>query len=85
VIKPLLDTKGYVWNGLYANRRGIGALATAENDALAAKGLLRHSDLATTTKHYVKDVPSETRLAMAAIEQRVRELQDKRQLGSVSV
>jgi len=37
---------------------GIGTPATAETkDALAAKGLLRHSNVATTTVPYVKDVP----------------------------
>jgi hypothetical protein len=30
---------------------------------MASKGLLRHTNLATTTRHYVKDVPENIRFA----------------------
>jgi len=37
-------------------------------DAMASKGLLRHTNLATTTRHYVKDVPENTLSAMNQLE-----------------
>jgi integrase len=47
------------WQGWYALRRGLGTIATKEESVLAAKGLLRHKNIATTMAHYIKDVPSE--------------------------
>jgi hypothetical protein len=35
---------------------------------MASKGLLRHTNLATTTRHYVKDVPENTQSAMNLLE-----------------
>jgi hypothetical protein len=35
---------------------------------MASKGLLRHSNLATTTRRYVKDVPENTLSAMNLLE-----------------
>jgi integrase len=70
VIRPALAKAGIKWNGWYANRRGAGTLVTAvaKDKGMAAKGPLRHSNLSTTTAHYVKDVPQETQQAMLAIE-----------------
>jgi hypothetical protein len=39
-----------------------------EADTMAAKGLLRHTSVATTQKHYIKDVPEITLQAMKKIE-----------------
>jgi integrase len=47
------------WQGWYALRRGLGTIAAKEDSVLAAKGLLRHKNIATTMAHYIKDVPSE--------------------------
>jgi integrase len=71
VIRPALSKAGIKWNGWYANRRGAGIIATAlaKDNGLAAKGLLRHSNLSTTTQYYVKGVPAETQLAMEKVEQ----------------
>ena len=50
-------------------RRGIATLVnTVEKDAMAAKGLLRHTSVITTQKHYIKEVPETTRKAMEKIE-----------------
>jgi integrase len=57
-----------VWRGWYGCRRGAATLATQLDSPLAAKGLLRHSDLATTSKHYIKDVPAETLRAVQKID-----------------
>lgn len=78
-IKPRLAAKKIKWHGYYSLRRGIGTLATADSkDALAAKGLLRHASVATTTAHYIKDVPENTRQAMQLVEQRALALIAKR-------
>ncbi|MGB8592758.1 MAG: hypothetical protein WA755_00070 [Candidatus Acidiferrales bacterium] len=47
------------WRGFYALRRGCATLAASLDSPLAAKGYLRHSNIATTMTHYVKDVPSD--------------------------
>jgi hypothetical protein len=44
-------------------------LAGLSKDPLASKGLLRHSSLATTERHYIKDVPENTLQAMNRLEQ----------------
>ena len=43
-------------------------LNSVEKDPMAAKGLLRHSSVATTQKHYIKEVPAVTLAAMQKIE-----------------
>jgi integrase len=57
------------WRGWYSLRRGVATtLAGLTRDGMASKGLLRHSNLTTTTRHYVKDVPENTLLAMNLLE-----------------
>jgi integrase len=68
VVAPALRKAGIPWHGWYALRRGIATLATSVESPLAAKGLLRHSNLATTQAHYIKDIPSETARAMEKID-----------------
>ncbi len=76
---PLLREKGIAWPTYYGLRRGIGTRITALANPLAAKGLLRHRNVATTTAHYVKDAPKETQAAMAALEQQALRLIAKRE------
>lgn len=63
VVVPTLRKKNVPWYGWYALRRGIGTLATALDSDLAAKGWLRHANIATTRQFYIKDVPPETQRA----------------------
>jgi hypothetical protein len=57
------------WHGWYSLRRGVSTVLTGvTGDALASKGLLRHTNLATTTRHYVKDVPEITVSGMNKLE-----------------
>jgi integrase len=57
------------WHGWYALRRGVATAITAlSKDSLAAKGLLRHSSISTTQRHYIKDVPATTFHAMKLLE-----------------
>jgi integrase len=68
-VRPILAAEGLKWHGWYALRRGIATLLNSvEKDAMAAKGLLRHTSVATTQKHYIKDVPEVTLQAMEKIE-----------------
>jgi integrase len=64
-----LDTSIPKWHGWYSLRRGVATtLAGLTKDGMASKGLLRHTNLATTTRHYVKDVPENTLSAMNLLE-----------------
>jgi integrase len=64
-----LDESLPKWQGWYSLRRGVATtLAGLTRDGMASKGLLRHANLSTTTRHYVKDVPENTRLAMNLLE-----------------
>lgn len=63
------DTSLPRWHGWYSLRRGVATVITAlSKDSLAAKGLLRHSSVSTTERHYIKDVPQNTIQAMKRLE-----------------
>lgn len=64
-IAPTLKTLGIEWHGYYSLRRGCGTMATeAKGDnGLAAKSLLRHKNLATTTQFYVASISAKAREA----------------------
>jgi integrase len=63
-----LDTSIPQWHGWYSLRRGVGTAVADLSNSLAAKGLLRHSSISTTKRHYIKDVPERTREAMKRLE-----------------
>lgn len=56
------------WRGFYALRRGLGTTATIVEADVAAKSLLRHSNIATTRAHYIKSVPAEAVRAVDKID-----------------
>jgi integrase len=57
-IVPTLTAKNIEWKTLYAGRRGAATILTQlTGDALAAKELLRHKNIAVTTDKYVKKIP----------------------------
>jgi integrase len=69
VVIPTLQEAGIAWHGWYALRRGVATAVTAlSTDSLAAKGLLRHSSVSTTERHYIKDAPESTLRAMKRLE-----------------
>lgn len=68
VVRPALAKAKVQWCGWYPLRRGAATLATRVESALAAKGLLRHKNIATTQAHYIKDVPAETLRAVEKID-----------------
>jgi integrase len=53
------------WHGWYALRRRLATLATSLDSQLAAKSLLRHSNVQTTQQFYIKSVPAD---ALRAVE-----------------
>jgi integrase len=79
VIRPALKAAGIIWRGYYSFRRGAGTVVTevAKDQGLAAKGLLRHANIATTQSYYIKDVPSETQQAMNGVEEKYQTLADQ--------
>lgn len=68
-VRPALQKRNIAWYGWYAMRRGIGTLATSEESSLAAKGLLRHANVATTEQFYIKDVPEDAQRAVEKIDE----------------
>jgi integrase len=69
VVVPTLKEVGIEWHGWYALRRGVAtAISALSKSSLAAKGLLRHSSVSTTERHYIKDVPESTLHAMEQLE-----------------
>jgi integrase len=69
VVAPLLAAAKLPWHGWYSLRRGVATtLRNLTKDSLAAKGLLRHSNVSTTERHYIKDVPENTLSAMVLLE-----------------
>jgi integrase len=69
VVAPLLKAIGMEWHGWYSLRRGVATtLAGLTRDGMASKGLLRHTNLSTTTRHYIHDVPENTLSAMELLE-----------------
>jgi integrase len=82
VVRGILRKANIEWHGWYALRRGIATMVhSVEKDPMAAKGLLRHSSVVTTQKHYIKDVPETTLSAMRKVEalcnDRAKSLQSK--------
>jgi len=63
-----LDESLPKWHGWYSLRRGVGTAVANLSNSLAAKGLLRHSSVSTTERHYIKDVPESTLEAMKMLE-----------------
>jgi integrase len=64
-----LDESVPQWHGWYSLRRGVATtLASLTKDGMASKGLLRHTNIATTMRYYVKDVPANTQAGMDMLE-----------------
>ena len=69
VVAPLLTAKNLEWHGWYSLFRGVATtIKGMSKDSLAARGLLRHSSVRTTDRHYIKDVPENALAAMNQLE-----------------
>ncbi len=72
-IAPTLRAKNLSWKGLYAGRRGAATILTElTGDALAAKELLRHSNIGVTQSKYVKKIPEAMLRGMKLLEAAAR-------------
>lgn len=70
ILSPILKAAEIDWYGWYALRRGASTTLTSlsRDSGMASMGLLRHSSIATTQAHYIKDVPENTLAAMERLE-----------------
>jgi integrase len=69
IIAPTVRAKKLEWKGLYAGRRGAATVLTElTGDALAAKELLRHSNIGVTQQKYVKKIPEALLRGMKLLE-----------------
>ncbi|HEX3987536.1 MAG TPA: hypothetical protein VHX13_13110 [Acidobacteriaceae bacterium] len=72
VIAPILNSQGIRFKGLYPGRRGAATILTElTGSAIAAQQLLRHQDLAVTTKNYVQMIPEALLSAVKLLEAKV--------------
>ena len=74
IIKPVLEARDIEFKGLYPGRRGAATILTElTGDAVAAQQLLRHSDLAVTTKSYIQMIPEALMEAAKLLETAIAE------------
>lgn len=68
VIIPTLDKAGIEWHGWHAFRRGVSSSLNGLGvDDSVIQRILRHSDVQTTQRHYIKTVSSQAQEAMATL------------------
>ena len=67
------------WRGWYALRRGVATAVADLSGSLAAKGLLRHSNVSTTERHFIKDMSESTLQAMELLEELCNECANQAQ------
>jgi integrase len=72
VIRPHLKAHNLQWHGWHAYRRGLATnLHQLGVDDLTIQAILRHTDVATTRKHYIKTVPQAVNDAMQRLASRL--------------
>ena len=65
VVKPALAAHGLKWHGWHAYRRGLASnLKQMGVDDLTIQAILRHQDVSTTRRFYIKTVPQQVTDAM---------------------
>jgi integrase len=68
VTKPALAARGLKWFGWHGYRRGLATnLKQLGIDDLVIQAILRHSDVSTTRRSYIKAVPETVTDCNAAI------------------
>ncbi len=69
VVKPALKTRGVLWKGWHAFRRGLGSnLYELGVPPMIIQSILRHSDVKTTLAYYVRTRDEEAREAMRKLD-----------------
>jgi len=73
VMKPALVAAGLRWSGWHAYRRGLAtSLKQLGVDDLVIQSVLRHQDVRTTQRFYIKTVPEQATTAMQEFASKVR-------------
>jgi integrase len=69
VIKPVLKANGLKWKGWHAYRRGLATnLHELGVPDIVIQAILRHEDVSTTQRSYIKTVPDVVTAAMKRLE-----------------
>lgn len=72
VIKPVLETNGMKWKGWHAYRRGLATnLHELGVSDKVIQAILRHEDVSTTQRSYIKTVPRVVTEAMKQLEGKI--------------
>ena len=72
VIKPVFKANGIEWKGWHAYRRGLATnLHELGVPDKVIQAILRHEDVSTTQRSYIKTVPQVVTNAMKQLEERI--------------
>jgi integrase len=72
VIKPRFKDRGLAWKGRHAYRRGLATnLHALGVDDKTIQAILRHEDVSTTQRSYIKTPPQIVTNAMAKLEAQI--------------
>ena len=72
VIKPVLKANGLKWKGWHAYRRGLATnLHELGVPDIVIQAILRHEDVSTTQRSYIKTVPEVVTAAMKRLEAQI--------------
>ena len=82
VIKPVLEANGLKWKGWHAYRRGLATnLHELGVPDKVIQAILRHEDVKTTQRSYIKTVPSVVTEAMKRLEEKIACAADVQQVA----
>ena len=72
VIKPIFDANGLQWKGWHAYRRGLATnLKELGVEDTTIQSILRHEDVSTTQRFYIKTAPRVAQEAMRILEEKI--------------
>ena len=82
VLKPILKANGLKWKGWHAYRRGLATnLHELGVPDKVIQAILRHEDVSTTQRSYIKTVPQVVTNAMKQLEARIARAADVQQVS----
>jgi integrase len=82
VLKPILKANGLKWEGWHAYRRGLATnLHELGVPDKVIQAILRHEDVSTTQRSYIKTVPQVVTNAMKRLEARIVRAADVQQVS----
>jgi integrase len=82
VIKPVFKANGLKWKGWHAYRRGLATnLHELGVPDKVIQAILRHEDVSTTQRSYIKTVPRVVTDAMKQLEEKIARAADVQQVA----